>query len=295
MMMTSLLGRPIARLRTWRYVSNRFNSTSTLLDASIKTLLNTPNIKHDTKVEKVEEDDTPLDFINKLPEQLISQGNGLTPTTAARQINTLEYYKKLKYEAGFDKKQTNAIIGMLLELINDEFYNTYNTEFLRDMELNKQSHLFNSAETELKYAIQNSRDTQLNSQHIQLMVLQRDLASLHDEINELIINSINKDSTIDFNNHKLENTLMLKEVNLALSDCKNKIITSLIGQLKSDVENLRWQTTRSGLVAILLLVLMVMGTVNLTKGKSGEDGGKTVKLEEPEPIDEMKSLTEYDE
>ncbi|KAL3234448.1 hypothetical protein RNJ44_03210 [Nakaseomyces bracarensis] len=267
--MRSLIGRPFARLRTWRYLPTRFSSTASLnLNSSSAAKLES---KLESKGSKTEDDDTPLDFIYKLPEQLISQGNGLTPTTASRQINTLDYYKKLKYEGGFNKNQTNAVIDMLLELINDEFYNTYNTKFLRDMELNKQSHLFNSAETELKYAIQNSRETQLNSKHIELMLLQRDLASLHDEISGMIINSINKDSKMDFNNHKLENTLMLKEVNLALSDCKNKIITNLIGQLRSDVENLRWQTTRSGLVAILLLVLMVMGTVSLTKGKTSDE------------------------
>lgn len=267
--MRSALRESTKHIRTWRYtprpkVIRAYHSTPLLQ-------INSTQYLKEKVSNKLTNDETPLDFINKLPEQLISQGNGLSPTDAAHQVNTLEYYKRLKYEGGFNSEQSNAIIALLLEIIDDEFYKTYNTKFLRDMELNKQSHLFNSAETELKYAIQNSRDTQLNSQHLQMMILQRDLAILHDEINELIINLLNKDSKMDFNNQKLENTLLLKEVNLHLSGSTNKIITKLMGEVKSDIENLRWQTTRSGLVAILLLVLMVMGAVSLTKNKASEE------------------------
>lgn len=203
-------------------------------------------------------------FMNKLPEQLISQGNGMKPTRAESQIDTLACYNRLR-EQGFTSQQTELIIDLLLETLNREFFSRYNVEFLQNMELENQSHLFHAAETELKYAIQTSRDTQLNDQHLQLLKLIRDLDSLQDEINEMIINLLQKDSKVDFNNQKIENTLLHRKINLQLNECTNKIATKLLGSARSDIERLRWQTTRSGLLAILVLVFLIMGGASFAR------------------------------
>lgn len=203
-------------------------------------------------------------FMNKLPEQLISQGNGMKPTKAENQIDTLACYNRLR-EQGFTSQQTELIIDLLLETLNREFFSRYNIIFLQNMELENQSHLFHAAETELKYAIQTSRDTQLNDQHLQLLKLIRDLDSLHDEINELIINLLQKDSKLDFNNQKIENTLLHRQINLELNECTNKIATKLLGNARSEIERLRWQTTRSGLLAILILVFAIMGGASFAR------------------------------
>lgn len=202
--------------------------------------------------------------MGKLPEQLISEGNGMKPTKAENQVDTLKCYNML-VGRGFTPLQTELIIDLLLKTLNEEFFSRYNTVFLQNMELENQSHLFHAAETELKYAIQTSRDSQLNDQHLQLMKLIRDLDTLHDEINEMIINLLQKDSKVDFNNQKTENTLLQRKIKLELSDCTNKIATKMLGNARSDIESLRWQTTRSGLLAILILVFLVMGGASLAR------------------------------
>lgn len=204
------------------------------------------------------------EFLTTLPEQLISQGNGLKPTKAENQIDTLQYYDKL-ISNEFTPEQSELIVTLLLEILNENFFNRYNDVFLKNMELENQSHLFHAAETELKYAIQNSRETQLNDQHLQSMKLFRDLDSLQDEINEMIINFLQKDSKVDFNNQKIENTLLHRQIELELTDCTNKIATKILGNTKSDIESLRWQTTRSGLLAILILVFFIMGGASFSK------------------------------
>lgn len=210
------------------------------------------------------------DFVNKLPEQLISQGNGLKPTTAANQLDTLYLHNKL-VQNGFTSEQGNVIIELLLEYLDYEFFTTYNDKFLRKMELENQSHLFNAAETELRYAIQNSRENSLNERTLELMQLDRDLSSFNDQLNELIINLLTKDSKVEFNDHKIENTLLHRELNLRLKDCNNKIGTKINGHIKSEIENLRWQTTRSGLFAILILVFFIMSGVSISKRISAEN------------------------
>lgn len=208
-------------------------------------------------------------FLKRMPEQLVSEGDGLKPTTAARQFDTLGLYHRLNGQ-GFTAEQSEAIVSLLLELLDELFYRNYNHIYLNDMELENQSHLFHAAESELKYAIQNSRDTQLNNQHLQLMKLIRDLEALHDEMNEMSINCLQKDSKVDFNNQKIENTLLQRQVKLELSDCVNKISTKILGRTRSDIENLRWQTTRSGLLAVLILVFFMVGGASISNRISAE-------------------------
>lgn len=218
----------------------------------------------------------PEDFINKLPEKLISQGNGLKPTTAANQLDTLYLYNKLSAN-GFDSKQSNVVIELLLDILDQEFFESYNDRFLRKMELENQSHLFNAAETELRYSIQNARENSINERTLEMMQLDRDLNSFNDELNELIINLLTKDSKVDFNDQKIENTLLQRDINLRLKDCNNKIGTKIIGNIKSEIENLRWQTTRSGLLAILILVFFIMSGVSISK-RIGAENGKPVEV-----------------
>ncbi|CDH11874.1 uncharacterized protein ZBAI_03660 [Zygosaccharomyces bailii ISA1307] len=213
--------------------------------------------------------ETSSNFLKRMPERLVSEGDGLKPTTAARQFDTLGLYQRLSKE-GFTANQSEAIISLLLELLDDLFYKEYNHIYLNDMELENQSHLFHAAESELKYAIQNSRDTQLNNQHLQLMKLIRDLEALHDEMNEMSINCLQKDSKVDFNNQKIENTLLQRQIKLELSDCINKISTKILGKTRSDIENLRWQTTRSGLLAVLILVFFMVGGASISNRISAE-------------------------
>ncbi|SCU90544.1 LADA_0F04852g1_1 [Lachancea dasiensis] len=202
--------------------------------------------------------------IEKLPEELISEGNGFESTTAENQIDTLRCYEKL-LRSGFTPKQSSLAIELLVHTLNEEFFDQYNQKFLQKTELDTQSHMFNAAEAELRYAVQISREKALNEQNLKLLQLNRSLHLLHDELNEQMINLLKKDSKVDFNDHKIENTLLHRNIHLKLKDCNHKIGTRIIGDTKSDIENLRWHTTRSGLFAVLGLVFFIMSGVSISK------------------------------
>ncbi|CAI4046973.1 hypothetical protein N7582_003954 [Saccharomyces uvarum] len=265
----------VSRQRFWPCLRS-FNSYSEPLlqkSMSLKNIqlseLSSPPLPKEKEKEKEKEKDsdgkTSFGLLDRFSENFIAQGNGLKPTTSQNQLDTIKFYQLLRERGSFSDEQCKSIISLLLQLLNNEFYSSYNESFLRDMELNKQSHLFNSLETELKFAIQNSRDTQLNEHHLQLLKLKRELNSIHDELNEVIINSLQKDAKLEFNNQKLENTLLYKHINLRLNDSSNKIQTKILGEIRSHIENLRWQTTRSGLLIILVLVCSIMIGVSASK------------------------------
>ncbi|CCD26761.1 Put7p NDAI_0I01920 [Naumovozyma dairenensis CBS 421] len=230
------------------------------------------------------------DLLTRLHEQLINEINTNLnhPTFAENQVDTMEVFEKLskvnwvnkeEKEEGMNREKLarlniqrkEALLTVLLHLLNDEFYSSYNDKYLRDLELDKQSHLFNSLSSEIQYIIQNSRDIQLNNQHLQIMKLIRDLDSIQDEINELTINDLKKDCQLAFNNQKFENTLLYKNINLELNDSSNKITINILAGIRSSIENFRWQTTRSGLLALLVLVFLILTGVNQSKKKENNN------------------------
>lgn len=268
--------------RLWRFTRNssrQLRHSTRLYNRSISTpsASTSPPFATGAADQTALKGNPPNQIIDKLPEQLISEGNGLKPTTAQNQMDTLRCYNAL-LQNGFTPQQSNIIVDLLVETLNEQFFSTYNDKFLRKMELDNQSHLFNAAETELKFAIQNSRETSLNEQNLQILKLDRDLHLLHDELNEQIINLLKKDSKVDFNDHKIENTLLHRNINLTLKDCNNKIGTRIIGGIKSDIENLRWQTTRSGLFAVLVLVFFIMSGVSISKRIAADNSDKPVEI-----------------
>ncbi|AJV60688.1 hypothetical protein H811_YJM1400L05112 [Saccharomyces cerevisiae YJM1400] len=250
------------------YSKPLLQKSMSLKNIQLSDLSSSPLSKNKEKQEKPEKENEgkhSIGLLDRFSEDFITQGNGLKPTTSQNQLDTIKFYQMLRERGNFSDEQCKIIIALLLQLLNDQFYSCYNDLFLRDMELNKQSHLFSSLETELKFAIQNSRDTQLNEHHLQLLKLKRELNSIHDELNEIIIDLLQKDAKLEFNNQKLENTLLYRQLNLKLNDCSNKIQTKILGDIRSHIENLRWQTTRSGLLVILVLVCSIMIGVSASK------------------------------
>lgn len=189
------------------------------------------------------------------------------PTTAENELDTMAINSELR-DNGFSSKQSKAIMKVVMSVLNDEFYRDYNDKYLRDFEMDKQLHLFNSLQSEIKYIIGNSRDSQFNLHHLQIMRLKRDLNSDLDEINEDVIEILEKDRKLEFNNQKVDNTLLYRRINMSLRDCINKISINILAGIKLEIENLRWHTTRSGLVAIVILVFFILTGVNVSNKKS---------------------------
>lgn len=246
-----------------------------------------PPKKEETK--KIEKNEKPSDLIQTLSEQLIADTNLNThkPTMAENEIDTMSITAQLT-ENGFSDTQSQSIVKVIMSILNDEFYSSYNDKYLRDFEIDKQLHLFNSLTSEIQFIIANSRDTQFNLHHLQITRLKRDLNLDLDNLNEDVIEILEKDRKLDFNNQKVDNTLLYRRINMSLRDCSNKISINILAGIKLDIENLRWHTTRSGLVAIVILVFFILTCVNVSNKKSNAEPELkevTLKTVDPEEID----------
>ncbi|CAD1784421.1 similar to Saccharomyces cerevisiae YLR283W Putative protein of unknown function [Maudiozyma barnettii] len=216
--------------------------------------------------------DQSADLIKTLSEQLIADTNSNThkPTMAENEVDTMCINTQL-LDNGFSDLQSQAIMKVMMNILNDEFYLNYNEKYLRDFEIDKQLHLFNSLQSEIKFIIANSRDSQFNLHHLQITRLKRDLNSDLDDLNEEVIDILEKDRKLDFNNQKMDNTLLYRRINMSLRDCSNKISINILAGIMLDIENLRWHTTRSGLVAIVILVFLILTGVNVSNKKSNRE------------------------
>ncbi|SMN21261.1 similar to Saccharomyces cerevisiae YLR283W Putative protein of unknown function [Maudiozyma saulgeensis] len=266
-----------------------------------KSINSTINIKkpnppsEDITTNNVENTEKPPDLIKTLSEQLIADTNSNThkPTMAENEVDTMDINTQL-LDNGFSDIQSQAIMKVMMNILNDEFYLNYNDKYLRDFEIDKQLHLFNSLQSEIKFIIGNSRDSQFNLHHLQITRLKRDLNSDLDDLNEEVIDILEKDRKLDFNNQKVDNTLLYRRINMSLRDCSNKISINILAGIKLEIENLRWHTTRSGLVAIAILVFLILTGVNVSNKKSNKDNEVTdhelkevvLKTIDPEDIDE---------
>lgn len=231
------------------------------------------------------ESEKSVDLIKTLSDNFFADTNMNMhkPTTAENELDTMAINSELR-DNGFSSKQSKAIMKVVMNVLNEEFYKDYNDKYLRDFEMDKQLHLFNSLQSEIKYIIGNSRDSQFNLHHLQIMRLKRDLNSDLDEINEDVIDVLEKDRKLEFNNQKVDNTLLYRRINMSLRDCINKISINILAGIKLEIENLRWHTTRSGLVAIVILVFFILTGVNVSNKKSNRLS-EEMGLEQPDISD----------
>lgn len=205
------------------------------------------------------------DLIKTLSEQLILETNLNLhkATTAQNQFSTLRIFYTLLLNGKFNSKQSDLITQLIIFLLNDNFFNNYNDKFLRDFEINKQKHLFNALTNEIKFDINNSRNLQFLQIRKKTIQLEKELNNVLIEISGLTNNKLNEESKLNLNQHIIDNRLLFKQLQLRLNELNNKITKQVAYDVKSDIENLRWHSTRMGLLAIMLMTFMVLTAINV--------------------------------
>lgn len=95
------------------------------------------------------------------------------------------------------------------------------------------------------------RETQGADYMSNLGRLQRDVEIAQQELNEYMT-TLKSSMDLDINDHKNATKEEESMVHLEIQELHNKIAIEIISDLKSEIEALRWQTTRRGLAAVIL-------------------------------------------
>ncbi|KAH3903266.1 uncharacterized protein SCODWIG_02549 [Saccharomycodes ludwigii] len=255
------------RIITGPLASDNLNINSIDKDKKKKIILD--NFKNnDTTGINTDHSDSLADIYylqgDSTPDTLIRRGNFLHTTTAARQLDTMKLYNELRAN-NFTPLQSKTIIKMLIDTLNTQFYSIYNYKYVRSMELVNLKYSYQKISNDLKFEIKNLQDSHFLKTRINILNLDEVLKTWDDELNQLVIESLKNECRIEFQNHKLENTLLNRQQNLLLKGLHNKIGTHLIGQIKSETEQLRWYTMKYGVLALVSLVVMIVCGANISK------------------------------
>lgn len=184
---------------------------------------------------------------------------------------------------GFTERQSDVI----LRLINTNL--TTNLDKIQEKvlstnELENELYLFEAAQSELRVEIKTARESDLRTLEIEKSTMENTINEELDTLNKLHLMSKN-DSQVVINDQTSENTLLQKTLKKKIHELNNKISTDINGDIKSEIEGLRWHITRSGLMAVLVLVFAIMVGVNVSKKKSEKEAPQQVILRTIQPED----------
>lgn len=206
-------------------------------------------------------------------------------------VDTMHIYNQLK-KLGFNNGQSDLILQLINENLTHQL-NKMNEKFTTSMEMENESYLFEAAQSELRIEINTSRELDLHTLENEKNSLDLLLREESEELNKFMIVSKN-DTQVLINDQNSENTLMQKGIKMKIKDLDNKISTNINSDIKSDIESLRWQTTRSGLFAILVLVFSIIGGVSISKRINKEEQPTEVILHTIKPEESIEDEHQED-
>lgn len=204
-------------------------------------------------------------------------------------IDTMSIYNEL-VKAGFTGRQSDVILRLINENLTQKL-NKLNSKVLAKNDLENEVYLFEAAQSEMRFEVKHARELALKILENEKNQLDYQMKEESDELNKLMILSKNE-SQVMMNDQFSENTLLQKSLKKSIQNLNNKISTNINSDIKSDIESLRWQTTRSGLLAVLILVFLVMSGVSITARLNREEKLTEVVLHTISPED---SSTEEDD
>ncbi|CAG8462023.1 2195_t:CDS:2 [Paraglomus occultum] len=200
----------------------------------------------------------------------------------AYSFNTYKIVKELE-EKGFTRGQSVAIMKCFRALLLDTS-TTLKSQMLAKSGLDNELYLFRAALSELRTEMQILRKNDTAALLSQTSQIQRDLSAISRRMTD-DISTLKNEMQIDFNNRKDDIRLDQKKMQLKLEEMNNRCMIAL-GEIRTAVEALKWETTRKGIIAILgigafgLLVMFVME-------KSARKQQANQKSTFPEQQDEM--------
>lgn len=170
---------------------------------------------------------------------------------------------KLFKGAGFNEKQSHALMKYNYVVLENKL-KWLHTNYSPNVDLENEAYLFHAAHSELLFETTNTREKSLMDMTNALIILKRAFNSLEDETSAQI--KLNDDIIkMEINQFRHENNLHQRLLNLKNSDLNSRILSEIVSSLKSEIESFRWELTRAGILCIIVMTILVMGTWNLTK------------------------------
>lgn len=176
-------------------------------------------------------------------------------------------------KAGFTDRQSMALMKYNYVILESKL-KWLHSNYSPKVDLENEAYLFHAAHSELLFETTNSREKSLMDLTNAMIILKRAFNSLEDESSAQI--KLNDDIIkMEINQFKHENNLHQRLLNLKNSDLNSRILSEIVSGLKSEIESFRWELTRAGILCIIVMTMLIMGTWNITKRSPPMEGEDT--------------------
>ncbi|KAJ1954438.1 hypothetical protein EC988_002435 [Linderina pennispora] len=172
-------------------------------------------------------------------------------------FSTYELVNKLA-DSGFTRGQATAIMKLVKLRVNLGMEKVQ-LEMLTRSDLENDAYLFKAALQELRTETQVIRKNDQALLESHAAAISRDIESLAQRTNDEIAN-LRSDIEIEMNNRKHDSSHAMKHLDMKLHALASRYQV-LVGEMKTDIEAIRLESIRSGLVAVVVTALVVVGFV----------------------------------
>lgn len=151
---------------------------------------------------------------------------------------------------GLPQGQASAFMEAIRALLGRSIENARHI-FLSKGELENESYLFRAAMSELRNEISTIRKNETAALRVETSTLRRDVDLLNQLIREET-SDLKNQIEIEVGDRKSTLRAEQKTMEIRIQELNNKIIVQILSDLRSDIEKVRWQTTRRGLSKCVL-------------------------------------------
>jgi hypothetical protein len=177
-------------------------------------------------------------------------------------FDTQKIYTSFKY-SGFADGQADVLMLTIRDMLSKRLASCRESSY-PVWAAENEAYLFEAACSELRNDIQISRQAQAEEYRSNLARLQRDVEISQQELNEMMT-TLKNEIEMEVNERKDATKAEESLIDLQIQEVNNRITIEIISDVKSEIEVLRWQTTRRGLVAVLLVATAILLATSATK------------------------------
>lgn len=175
-------------------------------------------------------------------------------------FDTQKVYSNLRY-AGYTRAQADIVMSVMRDMVDD---------VVEELEANcvpnatgeNEAYLFDATSSEMRDETQVGRINQASQYRSTSARIQRDVEIMQHQANEMAT-LLKADMDMEMNERKNAARVEENHIQLKIQDLNHQI-TRLTTYLKSEIETLRWQLTRRGIVAIIVVAVATMFATSRT-------------------------------
>ncbi|KAG9296106.1 hypothetical protein G9A89_011959 [Geosiphon pyriformis] len=189
--------------------------------------------------------------------------------TTKHSFHTYELVRLLETR-GLTRKQAVAVMKCMQALFLDSA-SIIKAQMLSKSELENGTYHFKAALSELRTEIEILRKSDWSALRLETASIQRELEALNAKLKE-DSTALKHEIQMDFNTRKAEVRGDQKKLEIKIEEMNNKF-TIALGDIRTDIEAVKWETTKHGMIAIFgvgvfaLFVMFIISEKNSRKTK----------------------------